>query len=179
MKELDLLKKDWQKSEASFEQLSENDIYAMLHKKSSSVVKWILIVSILEFVILNGIGWFLPDPYQSKYNQLHPYLSIAENLNYFIILGFIYLFFKNYKTISVLNNATLLIKHILKTRKIVMNCIVLKKKIIQKIFHLNQQEMKIYLSVFKMKLTKKLEIFQASINEKSLLIILFLQIIIL
>ena len=56
-----------------------------------------------------------------------------------------------------------------KTRKIAMNCLVLKKKIIQKIFHLNQQEMKIYLSVLKMKLTKKLEIFQASINEKSLL----------
>ena len=32
MKELDLLKKDWQKSEASFEQLSEKDIYAMIHK---------------------------------------------------------------------------------------------------------------------------------------------------
>lgn len=119
MKELDLLKKDWQKSEASFEQLSEKDIYAMLHKKSSSVVKWILIVSILEFVILNGLGWLLPDPYQAKYNELHPYLNIAEKLNYVIILGFIYLFFKNYKTISVLNNASLLIQHILKTRKIV------------------------------------------------------------
>ena len=119
MKELDLLKKDWQKSEASFEQLSEKDIYAMLHKKSSSVVKWILIVSILEFVILNGLGFLLPDPYQSKYDELHPYLNIAEKLNYFIILGFIYLFFKNYKTISVLNNASMLIQHILKTRKIV------------------------------------------------------------
>ena len=112
MKELDLLKKDWQKSEASFEQLSEKDIYAMLHKKSSSVVKWILIVSILEFVILNGLGLILPDPYQAKYNELHPYLNIAEKLNYVIILGFIYLFFKNYKTISVLNNASLLIQHI-------------------------------------------------------------------
>jgi len=119
MKELDLLKKDWQKSEASFEQLSEKDIYAMIHKKSSSIVKWILIVSILEFVVLNGIGLLLPDPYNSKYNELHPYLSIAVNLNYFVILGFIYLFFKNYKTISVLNNASILIKHILKTRKIV------------------------------------------------------------
>jgi hypothetical protein len=119
MKELDLLKKDWQKSEASFEQLSEKDIYAMLHKKSSSVVKWILIVSILEFVILNGLGLLLPDPYQAKYDELHPYLNIAEKLNYFIILGFIYLFFKNYKTISVLNNASMLIQHILKTRKIV------------------------------------------------------------
>lgn len=119
MKELDLLKKDWKKNEGSFTQLSEKDIYAMIHKKSSSIVKWILIVSILEFVILNGIGLLLPDPYNSKYDELHPYLSIAEDLNYFVILGFIYLFFRNYKTISVLNNAKMLIQHILKTRKIV------------------------------------------------------------
>ena len=119
MKELDLLKKDWEKSEASFEQVSEKDIYAMIHKKSSSIVKWILIVSILEFVILNGIGWFLPDPYQAKYDQLHPNLSLLEYFNYGLNLGFIILFFKNYKTISILNNATLLIEHILSTRKIV------------------------------------------------------------
>ena len=119
MKELDLLKKDWQKSKASFEQLSEKDIYAMIHKKSSSIVKWILIVSILEFVILNGVGIVLPDPYNSKYAEIHPYLNLAENLNYFIILGFIFLFFKNYKTISVLSNSKMLIQHILKTRKIV------------------------------------------------------------
>jgi hypothetical protein len=119
MKELDLLKKDWQKSEASFEQLSEKDIYVMLHKKSSSIVKWILIVSILEFVILNGLGWLLPDPYHSKYDELHPYLSMLEIFNYGMNLGFIVLFYKNYKTISIFNNATLLIQHILSTRKIV------------------------------------------------------------
>ena len=119
MKELDLLKKDWQKNEGSFEQLSEKDIYAMIHKNSSSIVKWILIVSILEFVILNGIGWFLPYLYQAKYDQLHPNLSLLEYFNYGLNLGFIILFFKNYKTISILNNATLLIEHILSTRKIV------------------------------------------------------------
>jgi hypothetical protein len=120
MKELDLLKKDWQKSEASFEQLSEKDIYVMLHKKSSSVVKWILIVSILEFVILNGIGFLLPqDPYFSEYDKLHPYLSLLEYFNYGLNLGFIYLFYRNYKTISVFNNAKLLISDILSTRKIV------------------------------------------------------------
>jgi hypothetical protein len=119
MKELDLLKKDWQKSEASFEQLSEKDIYAMIHKKSSSIVKWILIVSILEFVVLNGIAFLLPDPYDSKYDELHPYLYMAEKLNYFIILGFIFLFFRNYKTISVQSNSKKLIQDILRTRKIV------------------------------------------------------------
>ena len=118
MKELDLLKKDWQKNDA-FEQVSELDIYKMLHKKSSSVVKWILIVSVLEFVILNGIGYLLPDPYDSKYSVLHPYLDLAEKLNYVIILGFIYLFYRNYKAISVLQSSKTLIEHILKTRNIV------------------------------------------------------------
>ncbi|MFT5964898.1 MAG: hypothetical protein ACI9L6_001650, partial [Flavobacterium sp.] len=35
MKELDLLKKDWKKNENSFEQISETEIYQMIHKKSS------------------------------------------------------------------------------------------------------------------------------------------------
>jgi hypothetical protein len=47
MKELDLLK-DW-KNKDSFEQISEIEIYRMIHKKSSSIVKWILIISILRF----------------------------------------------------------------------------------------------------------------------------------
>ena len=46
MDELDKLKNHWQKSEAAFTQVSEKEIYGMLHKKSSSVVKWILILSI-------------------------------------------------------------------------------------------------------------------------------------
>ena len=37
MEELDLLKKDWKRNENSFEQVSEVDIYKMLHKKSSSI----------------------------------------------------------------------------------------------------------------------------------------------
>ena len=47
MEELDLLKKDWKKNENSFEQISEVDIYKMLHKKSSSIVKWIFYISLL------------------------------------------------------------------------------------------------------------------------------------
>jgi hypothetical protein len=119
MKELDLLKKDWQKSEASFEQLSEKDIYAMIHKKSSSVVKWILIVSILEFVILNGIGLLLSDDRMKTINSNHPYLHIIDITNYIVIAGFIFLFYKNYKTISSLDSSKKLITGILCTRKIV------------------------------------------------------------
>ena len=50
MDELELLKKDWKKQEGSFQQIGEKEIYGMLHKGSSSIVKWILIISILEFL---------------------------------------------------------------------------------------------------------------------------------
>ncbi|TDD96936.1 hypothetical protein [Flavobacterium cellulosilyticum] len=119
MKELDLLKKDWKKNENSFEQVSENEIYKMLHAKSSSVVKWILIVSIIEFVILNGISFLIGDNGYSKFLDLHPFINFLEKFNYLVILVFIYLFYRNYKNISVLHSSKKLIEHILKTRKIV------------------------------------------------------------
>ena len=118
MKELDLLKKDWQKNSA-FEQVSEVDIYKMLHKKSSSIVKWILIVSILEFIVLNGIAFFLNDAKYDEFLRLHPFISYLEKFNYLVIIVFIYCFYRNYKAISVLQSSRTLIKHILKTRKIV------------------------------------------------------------
>jgi hypothetical protein len=118
MKELDLLKKDWQKNDA-FEQVSELEIYKMLHKKSSSVVKWILIVSLIEFVVLNGIAFFINDKAYDDFMRLHPFISFLEKFNYVVIIVFIYLFYRNFKLISVLNSSKTLIKHILKTRKIV------------------------------------------------------------
>lgn len=119
MKELDLLKKDWKKNENSFEQVSEVEIYKMLHAKSSSIVKWILIVSILEFVVLNGIGFLIGDKGYSKFLALHPFINFLEKFNYLVVLVFIYLFYCNYRNISVLNSSKKLIEHILKTRKIV------------------------------------------------------------
>lgn len=119
MDDLDLLKKDWKKQEGSFHQISEKEIYGMLHKGSSSIVKWILIISIIEFVVLNGFGFIIADKEIDNFEKLHPYLSIIEKLNYLILLGFIFLFYKNYKTICVLDSSKKLIKDIIKTRKIV------------------------------------------------------------
>lgn len=118
MKELDLLKKDWQKND-TFKQVSELEIYKMLHKKSSSIVKWILIVSLIEFVVLNGISLLLNDPKYDAFMRLHPFISFLEKFNYAVIIVFIFLFYRNFKAISVLNSSRTLIKHILKTRKIV------------------------------------------------------------
>lgn len=122
MKELDLLKKDWKKNANSFEQVTESDIYKMLHKKSSSIVKWLFIISIIEFVFWTVIYVYQND---AKYHiQLRKYgveeLMFWINVfNYAVLIVFIYLFYKNHKTISTTDTIHQLMENILKTRKTV------------------------------------------------------------
>ena len=122
MKELDLLKKDWQKSDNSFEQVTEIEIYKMIHKKSSSIVKWILIISILEVLLWTCLSvCFDSDDYLKKMNhsELIGYFEVLNYFNYAVILIFIYLFYKNYITISTTASTRQLMSDILKTRKTV------------------------------------------------------------
>ncbi|MFV7234175.1 MULTISPECIES: hypothetical protein [Flavobacterium] len=122
MKELDLLKKDWQKNDNSFEQVSEIEIYKMIHKKSSSIVKWILVISILEVSIWTLISLaFNTDDYfkKLKHDELIQYFEVLTIFNYGVILVFIYLFYKNYILISTTASTKQLMKDILKTRKTV------------------------------------------------------------
>ena len=121
MKELDLLKRDWQKNDA-FEQVSEVEIYKMLHKKSSSIVKWIFIISILEIMLWTLISvFFNTDDYLKniKHEELDFYFEALTVFNYAVILVFIYLFYKNYMAISTTVSIKQLMKDILKTRKTV------------------------------------------------------------
>ena len=122
MKELDLLKKDWKKNSDSFQQISEMEIYKMIHQKSSSIVKWILIISILEISFWTFSNLFInTDDVLRKMN--HPEIVMAlEFLTYFnsvVVLIFIYIFYKNYKTISTIVATKSLMSAILKTRKTV------------------------------------------------------------
>ena len=122
MKELDLLKKNWQKSENSFQQISEKELYKMLHHKSSSIVKLILIISIFEVLFWTFISvFFNGDEYFKKlhHDEVLVYLKLITYFNYAVILVFIYLFYKNYKMISTMTSTKQLMKDILKTRKTV------------------------------------------------------------
>jgi len=122
MEELDLLKKDWKKNENSFQQISEVDIYKMIHKKSSSIVKLILIISILEMVLWAGISMFYnSDDYLIKtHNEyLIDYFKYITIFNYVVVIAFILMFYKNYRAISTITSTKQLMKDILKTRKTV------------------------------------------------------------
>jgi hypothetical protein len=123
MDELELLKKDWKKDENSrYPKLSYNEIYKMILKKSSSIVKWIFIISILEFVFWTLISLAFKGTEQSK--RIESYH--AENilipfaiLSYLILIYFFYKFYINYRTISATDSAKILMENILKTRRTV------------------------------------------------------------
>ncbi|WP_298222932.1 hypothetical protein [Flavobacterium sp.] len=122
MEELDVLKKAWKNEERSYDQVTEKDIYGMLHLKSSSIVKWILIISILEFVFWNIISvLFSDEKYQSKLESygIDDIMLIVNVFNYVVVVGFIYVFYKNYRSISTLDSTRKLMQSILSTRRTV------------------------------------------------------------
>ena len=61
MDNLDLLKKDWKKQEKSIPQLSYDELYKLIWKRSSSIVKWIFFISIIEFGLGAVLNIFIAD----------------------------------------------------------------------------------------------------------------------
>ena len=117
MDELELLKKDWQKDNTEYPKLSKQDIFPMLLKKSSSIVKWIFIIGIIEFIIVIAPIFLLSD---DNYDLgLKNLFRILEIVNSIILIYFLYRFFKNYRAVSVTDSAKKLMENILKIRKTV------------------------------------------------------------
>ena len=127
MDELELLKKDWQQKDDHLPKLSYDAIHKMTWKKSSSVVKWILIISLLELVLPNLL-MLLPIGTDESSSQglglMSNYYVGFSIVYYVVVLYFIFQFYMRYKEISVLDNATNLMGKIIKTRKTVKHYIV-------------------------------------------------------
>lgn len=121
MDELEILKKDWQKNQ-KFPKLSKKEIYRLLHKKSSSIVKWIFILSIIEFCFWTLISLLMKDDdAQQRLDGYHVDHIIIPLMifGYIILVYFFVAFYNNYKKISSTDSVKLLMKNILNTRKTV------------------------------------------------------------
>lgn len=120
---LEKYKEAWDNQPENSNKVSKVEIYKMMKSKSSSIVKWIFIIGLIEFMII-GSSFFLFD---MKENIKH-YESIGLN-EYFmhfntiaglgIILYFLYRFYVNYKSISTTENTKSLMNQILNTRRTV------------------------------------------------------------
>lgn len=122
MDELELLKRDWQKKDKQLPQVSFDEIYKMIWKKSSSIVKWIFFISIIE-LLLPLLLYLLPIMSKEfaiwRNLGLGNFLLILDIVQYSVVLFFIFQFYKRYKEISSLDSAKQLLSNILKTRKTV------------------------------------------------------------
>ncbi len=122
MENLDSLKDIWKNQGESKIQFSQNDIHQMVQKKSSSIVKWILIISLLEFILPNLLFLFTDfDATKQFYEQygLSNSMMIYSAVHIIVIIGFIYVFYKNYKNINAESTVKILLSNILKTRRTV------------------------------------------------------------
>ena len=128
MDELELLKKDWDTSKQNYPNLNKEEIYKLISKRSSSIVKWIFIISVLEFSLWTILSFSLDssniaiEKIQSYDYEFiyYPFVGIS----YIVLFGFMYLFYKNYRNISVTENTKMLMERILKTRKTVKQYVI-------------------------------------------------------
>lgn len=122
MDELELLKKDWKHREKDLPHFKAKELYPMLKKKSHSFIKWVFFISIGELALWTFLNIFLSD---DKFWQnvaaihLEGFTMALYIINYAVTLFFIFLFYKNYKAISVTDSVKQLMKTILKTRRVV------------------------------------------------------------
>ncbi len=122
---LDLLKQDWKKGNDRMPQYTEVDIYKMIHKSSSSVVKWIVVVSFIELALWIFLSYMLKKPSSFKENfeffDQYYFVTISEILSYGVIVYFIYKFYINYQKINASDSVKVLMSNIINTRKTVIN----------------------------------------------------------
>lgn len=124
---MDLLKnykKAWSNQPEEVNKVSPVEIYKMAHSRSSSIVKWIFIIGLLEFVVLNSLYFFVDmDKAYNEYKKmgLEDFIYYSQIIAYIILFYFLGMFYINYKRISAVDATNKLMKKIIKTRKTVRN----------------------------------------------------------
>ncbi len=120
--ELELLKKDWQKQEGTLPKYTKEDLYPMLLKKSSSIVKLIFIVSLIEFAFWIVLSFAFNDSETKAFEKqfgLQTFDTIVLVVHLTALVVFAVWFYKNFKKIQATDSAKVLMKNIIKTRNTV------------------------------------------------------------
>ncbi|KGL63764.1 hypothetical protein [Polaribacter sp. Hel1_85] len=124
---LDNYKKAWENQPEHADKVSSIEIYKLAQSKSSSIVKWIFIIGILEFIFLNSIYFFVDmEDAMIEYKNLglENFILYSQIATYIILFYFLWMFYQNYKKISTIESTKTLMTKILKTRKTVRNYVI-------------------------------------------------------
>ncbi|WP_133166379.1 hypothetical protein [Sphingobacterium haloxyli] len=95
------------------------ELQQMIHRRSSSIIKWIFVISILELSVGVGLAFLLPIE-EKQTSSFEQYTSLLLGIIFrATIFFFIYIFFKHYRKIRNNTNTRTLLETILKTRQAV------------------------------------------------------------
>jgi hypothetical protein len=124
---LDNYKKAWDNQPEDANKVSSLEIYKIAQSKSSSIVKWIFIIGIAEFISLNSLYFLIDmDEALKTYEKLGlvNFMFYSGILAYVILFYFLAKFYQNYKRISATATTKILMNNIIKTRKTVRNYVI-------------------------------------------------------
>jgi len=128
MEELDILKKNWNKE--THPKITADTIYKMILKKSSSAVKWIFIICMIELGLGLTSGVLLLTNSENELN-LPMWLETTITITGILIpIIYSYKFFKNYQTINTTSSVKDLLNNIIKTRKTVKQFVLINLSLI-------------------------------------------------
>ena len=124
MDELDLLKKDWNKEKTEFTSYEQSDIYPMLHKSSSSIVKTLFYISVAElifWILISYVPYGFSDNMRARLDESYedPIFVGLTILGFVVLLVFVFLLYASHQAISTTDNVRKLMKSILRTRKVI------------------------------------------------------------
>jgi hypothetical protein len=120
---LDKYKKTWNNQPEEAHKLSKVEIYKMAHSKSTSIVKWIFIIGMLEFLTIIPFLFMETDTKHFEEMNILWLRKALDTISCAIVAFFVIKFYLNYKSISSLDNTKTLMDKIVKTRRTVRNYI--------------------------------------------------------
>ena len=115
-------KKVWKGQPKEANEVTTLEIYKMTQSKSTSIVKWIFIVGLLEFTFFLVLNLILLEP---NYNEifgnvnLTQFINFSYYFNYLVVALFLIIFYRNYVSVSTVDDTKTLMKKIIKVRKTV------------------------------------------------------------
>ncbi|MEN8913167.1 MAG: hypothetical protein ABF257_04890 [Polaribacter sp.] len=124
---LDNYKKAWENQPEEITRISASEIYKMTQAKSSSIVKWIFVIGLLEFafMILSTFVFDISNDEKILVEmEIYEFVQISQYLAIPVLFYFLFLFYKNYKNISSIDNTKKLMTKIKKTRRTVRNYVI-------------------------------------------------------
>ncbi len=119
---LEDLKRDWQQNKNAEVEFSTDSIETMIYGKSSSIVKILLMVSLLEFCFWMAVTFLLNDDSintAENYETFDAIINLLNTVNYIVLIVFIVLFFLNYRNINSTDSVRGMMQTIIRTSKTV------------------------------------------------------------